>query len=118
MNLDEQIKDKLGKIQQLRDQTALRLGELDALLIQKAHTLCPLPLGTQVEYIKGKFGIVDEIKPHYDDEGEVDLKKGVIWTVMGRKINKTGEYGVKPFGPIGPATHHVKGALFKLKPVK
>ena len=72
-------------------------------------------MGTKVDYELGKYGQVDRIEYHVENWKELDPSAKVHWTATGRKINKTGEFGVKDFSPVGPATHHVNGTGFRRK---
>jgi hypothetical protein len=112
VTIDDDIKAKRLELQELKRQEEARLAELHALFLSKAQSLCPIQIGTKVEYQPGKFGQVDRIGYDVNFWSELDVNTEVHWTVTGRKINKTGEYGVKDFSPVGPASHKVNGTSF------
>lgn len=70
-----------------------------------------------MEYEPGKFGRVDRIGYEVETWRELDEGAKVDWTMTGKKINKTGNFGVKDFQPVGPGTHFPKGTTFKFKGV-
>ena len=111
MTLEAKIHAKRTEIQQLDAQLALRREELRTLFITKAQAACPIAIGILVEYEPGKRGIVDGIG-YSAPWNECDHSAEIDWTVSGRKINKSGEFGVNDFRPVGPATHVVTGTCF------
>jgi hypothetical protein len=115
MSLDQQIAAKRLEIQNLKDEEERKRDELHALFLQKAVASCPISLGTRIEYEPNKYGEVDRIEYYADYLNELDTTAEVHWTVTGRKINKTGEYGIKEFQPVGPATHYFNGEIFTTK---
>jgi hypothetical protein len=115
MTVDQRILAKRLEIQQLRDEEERKRQELHALFAEKAQAACPIAIGTKVEYEPGKFGQVDRVEFFVEYWNELEPTAEVHWTVTGRKINKTGEFGVKDFHPVGPATHYVTGTIFKHK---
>ena len=115
MTLDENIEALRTELRNLKEEEERKLENLRALFVQKAEAACPIPIGTKVEYESGKFGRVDRIDYDVDFLHELDADAEVYWNVSGKKINKTGELGVKDFSPVGPAHYCVNGTTFKLK---
>lgn len=115
MSIDQKIFSKRAELQKLKIEQARLCNELHALFREKAESICPIALGTKVEYESGKFGQVDRIEYVVPGWDELDQTVEVYWAVSGRKINKSGEFGVKDFSPVGPATHNVIGTVFTRK---
>jgi hypothetical protein len=115
MSVDERILNKRLELRQLKANEERLREELHVMFQEKAASLCPIAVGTKVEYEPGKYGQVDRIEYYVEYWNELDPSAEVYWTVTGRKINKTGEFGVKEFSPVGPAHHHVNGTSFKHK---
>lgn len=115
MTVDEKIEALRTELRTLKAEEERKLVELRALFVEKAEAACPISIGTKVEYEPGKFGRVDRIGYDVDFLREIDAGVEVDWNVTGKKINKTGEIGVKEFHPVGPAHYFVKGTTFKHK---
>lgn len=115
MSIDQKILTKRAELRKLKDEEDRLRGELHDLFREKAESTCPIAVGTRVEYEPGKFGQVDRIEYVVANWDELDPTAEVNWAVTGRKINKTGEFGVKDFSPVGPATHYVNGTSFSHK---
>ncbi len=115
MTVDENIEALRTELRSLKAEEERKLAELRALFVEKAKATCPIPIGTTVEYESGKFGRVERIGYDVDFLHELDADAEVYWNVSGKKINKTGEFGVKDFSPVGPAHYFVKGTTFKRK---
>ncbi|MBM1145595.1 hypothetical protein GN155_017560 [Alcanivorax sp. ZXX171] len=115
MTVDDKIKALRAELRHLKAEEERKLRELDTLFLKKAEEVCPISIGTKVEYEPGKFGQVDRIGydveffRQHEDDAEIQ------WNVSGRKINKTGKLGKKDFRPVGPAYYFVKGTVFKHK---
>lgn len=115
MDIDDEIKAKRLELQGLKSNVDARQKELHELFLAKARAMCPLEIGTIVEYEPGKKGYIDRIGYHVESWREIELDSPVNWVVTGKKINKTGERGIKDFNPVGPATHKFNGTSFKPK---
>ena len=115
MSIDARILSQRLELQAFIEEVERQRSELHDLFLEKARAECPIPLGTKVEYEPGKFGQVDRVGFFVDYWNELDPNADVHWTVTGRKINKTGAFGVKSFQPVGPATHIVNDVSFKPK---
>ena len=115
MTTQERILAKRIELQRLKAEEERMTQELRELLTEQAESLCPIAIGTKVEYEPGKFGQVDRIEYHLDSWDLIASDAEVSWAVTGRKINRTGEFGVKDFHPVGPATHFVDDTSFKPK---
>jgi hypothetical protein len=115
MSIEERILEKRRDLQELKTNEEGLRQELHALFTERAASICPIAVGTKVEYEPGRYGQVDRIEYHVDFWNELNPRVEVHWAVTGRKINKTGEFGVKDFSPVGPATHFVTGTSFKHK---
>lgn len=117
MTIDQRIRAKRLEIQQLKDEEERKRNELHALFTEKAQAACPIAIGTKIEYEPGKSGQVDRVGFFVDHWNELEPTAEVHWTVTGRKIKRTGEFGVKDFQPVGPATHYITGTSFKHKDI-
>lgn len=115
MSIDQKILTKRTELRKLKDEEDRLRKELHALFKEKTESTCPIAVGTTVEYEQGKFGQVDRIEYVVANWDEFDPTAEVHWAVTGRKINKTGGFGVKDFSPVGPATHYVNGTSFSHK---
>ncbi|HMN12748.1 MAG TPA: hypothetical protein PKD55_10540 [Bellilinea sp.] len=115
MSIDQKILTKRAELRKLKDEENRLRKELHALFKVKAESTCPIAVGTKVEYERDKFGQVDRIEYVVANWDELEPTAEVHWAVTGRKIKKTGEFGVKDFPPVGPATHFVNGTSFSHK---
>lgn len=115
MSIEQKILTKRAELRKLKDEEDRLRKELHTLFKEKAESTCPLAVGTKVEYEAGKFGQVDRVEYVVAYWDELDPNAEVHWAVTGRKINKTGEFGVKDFPRVGPATHFVNGTSFSHK---
>ena len=115
MTTDQKIDALREELRKLKAEEERKLSELRALFLDKARAICPIPIGTTVEYEPGKFGRVDCVGYDVDCLHELDGGAEVHWNVYGKKINKTGEFGVKDFRPVGTAYYFVTGFSFKRK---
>lgn len=115
MSIDRKILSKRTELKHLKNEEARLRQELHALFQDKAKSTCPIAIGTKIEYEPGKFGQVDRIEFYIANWDELDPTAEVHWTVTGKKINKTGEFGMKEFSPVGPATHDINGTKFTHK---
>lgn len=115
MTINDKIEELRSNLRTLKEEEAQKLLELRALFLELAESICPIPVGTNVEYEPTKYGETNQIGYEVNYFRELEANVEVTWTVNGKKINKTGEFGVKDFGPIGPATHFVNGTSFKRK---
>lgn len=117
MTLDEQIKLKREEIIALDEKITCAREELHTLFSRKAESICPIKIGTIIEYKPGKKGQVNSIKYHISYFDETNLSIPVDWAVAGRKIGATGVLGKKDFPPVGPATHTIKDNIFTQKTI-
>jgi hypothetical protein len=115
--IDEKIKAKRAELRALKAQEAKLRAELAVLFKEKAQRVCPIPLGTKVQYKDGRWGVVTRIGFFVDFLRVLDETAPVHWTVEGLKITKAGEAGVKEFHALGPATHTLNGDTFEPKPM-
>lgn len=118
MTTDEQIESLRSELRRLKAVEERKLTELRALFLKKAEATCPIQIGTKVEYEPGKFGRVDRIGYDVCFLHELDAGAEVNWNVSGKKINKTGEFGVKDFRSVGPACYFVNGTSFEAKGIE
>jgi hypothetical protein len=105
--LDQLIEAKRAELRALeRTEESLR-SELYLLFQQKAEALCPIALGSTVEYAFGKFGRVEHIG--FNVEFLHDLHPGteIHWIVSGRRLDRSGALGTKAFPHLGPASHNI-----------
>jgi hypothetical protein len=117
MTLDEKIEVFRTELRSLKEEEERKLAELRTLFIEKAEVTCPILIGTKVEYEPGKFGRVDRIGYDVELLHELDAGAEVYWNVSGKKINKTGKFGVKDFSPVGSLRYFVEGTKFKFKDI-
>jgi hypothetical protein len=116
--LDNQIELKRAEVRALQADLDKARAELHFLFARQAQRLCPIELGTIIQYAPGKFGRVDRIGFHLDLGTELVPKMLVSWTVAGRKFNQDKQLGKLDFHPVGPATHEVRGTFFRKKSAK
>ena len=115
MTINDKIEELRSNLRTLKEEEKQKLLELRALFLELAKSICPIPVGTNVEYEPTKYGETNQIGYAVNYFREIEANVKVTWTVNGKKINKTGEFGLKDFGLIGPATHFVNGTSFKRK---
>lgn len=115
MTVDEKIEALRAELRSLKEEEECKLTDLRALFLEKAKATCPIPIGELVEYAPEKFGRVDRVGYDVYFLHVLDAGAEVHWNVSGKKINKTGAFGVKDFAPVGPASYFVVGNKFKHK---
>lgn len=115
MTVDDNIKALRAELRHLKAEEERKFSELDTLFRKKAEEICPISIGTKVEYEPEKFGQVDRIDYDIELFSQLEDDAEIHWNVSGRKINKTGKFGKSDFRPVGPAYYFVNGTVFKHK---
>lgn len=115
MSIDEEIEVKRAELKRISATLELGLRDLHDLFRRKAILLCPLSIGTIVEFDRDRFGRVDRVGFHVAFMHELMPMADIEWTVSGRKVNRDGNLGRHEYHPVGPHTHNVTGTVFRRK---
>ncbi|MEJ5124445.1 hypothetical protein WH367_00160 [Comamonas sp. MYb21] len=117
MDLDEKIESLRSEIRCLKAEQDLKITELNSLFLDKAKNTCPISIGETVEIEAGKKGIVEEIGFDVEFFKMIEENEPIHWNVSGKRINKSGETGLRHFKKIGPRNYIVNGLTFKKKSI-
>jgi hypothetical protein len=114
----QEIDKQRISLRELRRRLSEEESKLKELYDIEARKNCPLKIGERIEYTKGRFGEISKIFHQADMHivlQPLEEQSPKDWAISGKKINKTGKYGKKDFGPLSVHSHAFDKHVFRRK---